>query len=84
MIDKDANLQEQLEISERLQVKVLRYFEKQLDSGTISPTDMATLTRLMAQNGWRFDPHSIPQKLKDKIPNLPKATDFDEDELRYC
>lgn len=73
---------EQIEIAERLQLKWLKHMETLLDAGTISPTDGATLARVLLANGWNLDPARLPKGLRDKIPQLPAATDVDEEDER--
>lgn len=75
MADGDDK-QKQIEIAERLQLKVLERFETLLTEGTITSTDMATLVRLLASNGWTLDPARLPRKLRDKLLDTMK---FDDD-----
>lgn len=72
-------MSKQAEIAERLQAKLLERFERLLDSGEMSPTDAATLARLLSQNGWTFDESRLPKGLRDR---LTKNVDFDAPELR--
>lgn len=66
----------QLAIAERLQLKVLKRFEELLDNGEITSTDMATLCRLLMQNGWNIDPAALPEGIRDKISeDLPAFHD---------
>lgn len=58
---------EQIDLAKRLQTKLLKHFDRLLDSGEMSPTDAATLGRLLAQNGWSFDESSLPQDLRSKL-----------------
>lgn len=72
--------QEQFDIADRLKVKWLRRMEAMLDDESISSTDMATLGRLLSQNGWTLDRARIPSRLKDKLtanfdPSTPDADD---------
>ncbi len=76
----------QAEIAERLQIKLLQRFERMLDhegdgedGAGMSPTDAATLARLLSQNGWTFDESRMPKELKDR---LTKVIDFDSREVR--
>lgn len=69
--------QQQVEITERLQLKLLQRFERLIDDGELSATDAATLTRLLMQNGWQLDPSRMPKKLSDL---LTSKVSFDEDE----
>ena len=61
----EQNIQDQIDISKRLQVLWLTHMEKLLDSGTITSTDLATLARVLLHNGWSLDPKSLPQSLRD-------------------
>jgi len=72
----DGDKEKQVEIAEGLQLKVLKRFDKLLDDGTITSTDMATLVRLLASNGWVLDPARLPRSLKDKLLDTMK---FDDD-----
>lgn len=74
--DAAEPLKEQFEITERLQLKMLERWEKLLDDGELSPTDAATLTRFLSQNGWVLDPAKLPQSLRDK---LTSKVGFDSD-----
>lgn len=71
-------MSKQTEIAERLQEKLMERFEKLLDEGKMSPTDTATLARLLTQNGWSFDESRLPQKLRER---LTKDVTFDGPEL---
>lgn len=70
--------QEQIELAERLQTSLLEQFEHLLKSGDMSPTDRATLARLLMQNGWNLDPSALPRGLADKL-TTPRPT-FEEDD----
>ena len=76
----DTNHQDQVEIAKRLQMKWLRRMEHLLDSGEITSTDMATLARVLLQNGWSLDPNDLPQTLRNK---LTKKVSFDDMEDEY-
>ena len=69
----------QADLAERLQEKLLERFETLLDEGEMSPTDAATLARLLSQNGWTFDESRMPKELKDR---LTQVIDFDSREVR--
>jgi hypothetical protein len=64
----------QVEIGQRLQLKLLEYFEGKLNDKTISPTDVSTLTRFLKDNGWSIDPSQLP----DAIRGLVKLEKHDE------
>ena len=55
---------QQIEIAERLQLKLLKRFEQLLDDGTMQATDAATLARLLMANGWNIDPAKVPTGLR--------------------
>ena len=74
----EQNIQDQIDISKRLQVLWLTHMEKLLDSGTITSTDMATLARVLLHNGWSLDPKSLPKSLRDLMTPL-KLVDFGDD-----
>lgn len=76
-----ANKAKQIEIAERLQLKLLEHFEKQLNDGTIQATDAATLARLLMANGWSIDPVKVPARLRDILTQGIDATKIDEDNL---
>ena len=71
-------MSKQSDIAERLQIKVMERFERLLDAETMSPTDCATLSRLLTQNGWSFDESRLPKNLRDR---LTKDVEFDGPEL---
>lgn len=70
-----------VELAERLQTKWLEKMERLIDSGDVTSTDLATLSRVFMSNGWSLDPSQLPQSLKDAIPGLPKAGDLDDDDV---
>lgn len=72
--------QEQIEIAEKLQLKLLNHFDAMLDKGTLSATDAATLARLLMANGWSIDPKSVPTGLRAILTEGLNAIDVDEDE----
>lgn len=71
--------QEQIEITERLQLKWLKRMEEQLDNGEITATEMSTLAGLLMRNGWNLDPSALPQSLLDKL-NIKPDISFEDDE----
>lgn len=79
-----AQKKEQIEIAERLQIKLLERWERLMDDKELSATDAATLSRVLIQNGWNIDPSALPEGLKDKVRKIdPKIFDFplSEDEV---
>lgn len=78
MADKNnSRLTERIEQAERLQDLMLDHFEKLLISGEITSTDLATLSRLLHQNGFTLNRADLPEKLQNK---LTKIVEFDADE----
>jgi hypothetical protein len=58
---------EQIIVTERLQLILLKDFERIFADGTATPTDRATLARLLGANGWSLDPSELPEGLRDKV-----------------
>jgi hypothetical protein len=75
-MDPTAPSREMVAIAQRLQLKWLKRMEQLLDAESITSTDMATLARLLSQNGWTLDPTQLPQNLRDK---LTSHVSFDDD-----
>ena len=75
----EQNIQDQIDISKRLQVLWLTHMEKLLDSGTITSTDMATLARVLLHNGWSLDPKHLPKSIQDLMTKTLKLVDFGDD-----
>lgn len=73
-----SDINEQVQIAERLQLKLLQHLESLLDSGEITSTDVATLARLLMANGWSIDPTKIPQGIKDKITKHIDLADYSD------
>jgi predicted DNA-binding ribbon-helix-helix protein len=70
----------QIEIAERLKLKVLEHLEKKLDDKEINATELASAIRLLSQNGWSLDPTRLPQRLKDKLTETFDPTVVDADD----
>lgn len=70
---------EQIDLAAELQLLWLKRMKKLFEDGTITSTDMATLARVLMQNGWTIDPHQLPQSLKDKMKKSD-PTVFDDDD----
>lgn len=73
------NLLEQKEISERLQLKWLKRMEEMLDDNSISATDMATLRKFLADNGWTVDPSRMPKGLQGILTQNVDPESFEDD-----
>ena len=71
----------QVDIAERLQMKLLQRLEHLLDEGEITSTDLATLARLLMSNGWSIDPTKMPQGIKDKITKVIDINRFAEEAM---
>ena len=74
-------LKKQIEITERLQTALLEHFETLLKEKTITSTDMATLTRLLSQNGWSLDPAKLPQSLRGLLTTEVDPKDLDDQDV---
>ena len=70
--------QKQLELAEKLQLKLLERWERLIDEGQLTPTDAATLARLLSQNGWSIDPARLPQGLRDKLTKRIDPLQFED------
>jgi hypothetical protein len=79
MSDNIDNKNQQIDIAERLQLKLLRRFEKLIDDDLMTPTDAATLARLLMSNGWNIDPSKVPARLRDVLTTHFDPTKLDED-----
>lgn len=73
-----ADNQKQIRLAEMLQELLLQDFHTLLLSGGMSPTDRATLSRLLSQNGWSLDPSRLPTGLKDLLTTQVSFDDADE------
>jgi hypothetical protein len=71
--------EKQIAISERLQTRWLEHMEKLLTDGSITSTDLATLSRFLMANGWTLDVTRLPQGLKDKLTSGISPDDFSND-----
>lgn len=78
--DHDVAELTDVELMKRIRRKMLEHWYEMLENGSISATDMATITRLASQNGWVLDETRLPSRLKDKLtahydPSAPDADD---------
>lgn len=80
---EDAKLtkNEQLDLAERLQAMLLRSYLKRLQEGSLSDTGMASLQRLLSQNGWSLDPAQLPQELRHMLTSEVSPEELDEEDL---
>lgn len=79
--------EEQVEIAERLQRLLLEEFEKRLDPSCdkqATSTDLATLARILKDNGWTIDPADLPDDLRDHITNDVDPEDLDDPDLEVA
>ncbi len=74
-----SSIQDQIEISERLQLAWLKHMEKLLGSGVITSTDLATLARVLINGGWTLDPKQLPKSIADMMTKTLKLVDFGDD-----
>jgi hypothetical protein len=72
---------DQIAIAEKLQLKLLEYFEKKLENNTLTDTGAATLARLLMQNGWNLDPSAVPEGLRSKLTQNIDPNELNEDDL---
>jgi hypothetical protein len=72
--------EEQLKIAERLQTKMLERWEKMLDDGSMTASDAAALSRLLAANGWNLDPARLPKGVRDKLTESVDPKQFEDDD----
>lgn len=73
--------EQQIQIAERLQLLLLENFQTLLDSGEMTPTDRATLARLLMQNGWSLDPSRLPKGLQDLLTTQIDPEELDDDDI---
>lgn len=71
--------EQQTALAERLQTKWLQRMETLIDNGEATATDMATLARVLLQNGWSLDPKQLPQALREKLTSHVSAEELDAD-----
>jgi len=79
--EREAELRKQLDIKARLETKWLERMEKMLDSGDITSTDMATLARVLQNNGWVIDETKLPQHLRDKLTTHVSPEELEDNVL---
>ena len=72
--------QEQVDLAGRLQEKLLERFEALMEAGEDTPTDRATLSRLLNSNGWSLSPDSLPAELKDFITKTVDPRSLDDED----
>ncbi len=65
-------------VAARLQAKWLQRMEFLIDHGMATSTDLATLARVLLQNGWSLDPKKLPQTLQSLVSKI----EFDPDTER--
>lgn len=79
MSDDATRQRSQIDLAERLQNMLLEDFERLLESSEMTPTDRATLARLLSQNGWSLDPSRLPQGIKDKLTDAIDPENLDDE-----
>jgi len=72
--------QDQVDLATRLQQKLLERFEALMEEGDDTPTDRATLSRLLNSNGWSLSPDSLPAELKDFITKKVDPRSLDDED----
>lgn len=72
----DDRTQEEIQLAESLRMRLLERFANLMDEGEDTPTDRATLARLLTgAGGWTLDPSRMPQGLEDKVTQRVKYDD---------
>jgi hypothetical protein len=72
--------EDQIALAAELQTLLLEDYRRALRDGTITPTDRASLARLLSQNGWSLDPSLLGAGgLKGKMPRLVRPEELEED-----
>ena len=69
---------EQVALAEKLQAAVLRTFERRLKNGTLSDSGIATLVRLLMQNGWTIDPSQLSKGLRSVLTENVSPDELDD------
>ena len=73
----DTRSQEEVQLAANLRMRLLERFDELMDAGEDTPTDRATLSRLLTgAGGWVLDPSRMPQGLEEKITQRAR---YDED-----
>jgi hypothetical protein len=73
--------EDQIRLAEELQGLLLQDFRARLLDGTITPTDRASLARLLSQNGWTLDPSQFARGLESKMLKLVDPSSLDDDDV---
>lgn len=81
MADNNLSPQDQIALKERLQTLWLQHMEKLLTEGTITSTDLATLARVLLQNGWTLDPTKLPSDLRSKLTSQIDPNELDDNDV---
>ena len=71
---------DQIELAEKLQDLWLREMKQRLESGAATSTDLATLARVLENNGWTIDPADLPTDLREHITTEVSFDDDAEDD----
>lgn len=75
--------QNQIDISERLQLLLLQRWETLLTKGEMQPTDAATLARFLRENGWNVDPSKLPENLRNVLTERIDPKTLADDDHEY-
>jgi hypothetical protein len=70
-----ADTIDQHAVAARLQSKWLQRMEFLIDHGLATSTDLATIARVLLQNGWSLDPKKLPQGLQALVNKVEFDTD---------
>ncbi len=70
----------QRELGEKLQLKLLKRFDKMLDDGSLTAADAAVLARVLRDSGWRIELGDLPENLRDKLTGQVDPMNFEDEE----
>lgn len=74
-------LKKQLAIKAKLETLWLEHMQHLLETKAVTSTDLATLARVLMQNGWVIDEGKLPQQLRDKLTTLVSPEELDDNVL---
>lgn len=69
------------ERAERLGDLLLKRYEVLLGAGELSSADAKVLYQILKDNGWSFDPASIPQELQSKLLTSYDPSKYEDEDV---
>ena len=72
----------QITLLARLQTLWLKHMEALLESGACTSTDLATLYRVLRDNGWQLDPTKLPKGLAEKLTKHVDPKSFEDEDTK--